>query len=130
MLDERSEMMYKRIDHVALHVSDLDHSVNFYELHFGFRKYFQHAAGSGMQIAYLKLGDTVLELTHRSDGSMKGFHFCLETDQFDTAVAELQKKGVEIAQEPHPTAARETREKGWRRVVFRGPDGESIEIRG
>ncbi len=122
--------MYKRIDHVALHVSDLDHSVNFYELHFGFRKYFQHAAGSGMQIAYLKLGDTVLELTHRSDGAMKGFHFCLETDHFDTAVAELQKKGVEIAQEPHPTAARETREKGWRRVVFRGPDGESIEIRG
>ncbi len=130
MLDERSEMMYKRIDHVALHVSDLDHSVNFYELHFGFRKYFQHAAGSGMQIAYLRLGDTVLELTHRSDGSMKGFHFCLETDHFDTAVAELQKKGVEIAQEPHPTAAREIREKGWRRVVFRGPDGESIEIRG
>ena len=130
MLDERSEMMYKRIDHVALHVSDLDHSVNFYELHFGFRKYFQHAAGSGMQIAYLRLGDTVLELTHRSDGSMKGFHFCLETDHFDTAVAELQKREVETAQGPHPTAARETRDKGWRRVVFRGPDGELIEIRG
>jgi len=76
------------------------------------------------------LGDTVLELTHRSDGSMKGFHFCLETDHFDSAVAELQKKGVEIAQEPHPTAARETREKGWRRVVFWGPDRERIEIRG
>ena len=87
-------------------------------------------AGNGMQIAYLKLGDTVLELTHRSDGFMKGFHFCLETDHFDTAVAELQNKGIEIAQRPHPTAARETREKGWRRVVFRGPDGELIEIRG
>ena len=123
-------MMYKRIGHVALHVSDLDRSVNFYELHFGFRKYFQHAAGSGMQIAYLKLGDTVLELTHRSDGPMKGFHFCLETDHFDTAVAELQKREVEMAQGPHPTAARETREKGWRRVVFRGPDRELIEIRG
>ena len=28
------------------------------------------------------------------------------------------------------TAAREPREKGWRRVVFRGPDGEQIELRG
>ncbi len=122
--------MFKRIDHVALHVSDLARSVDFYEVHFGFKKYFQHAGSGGLQIAYLKLGDTVLELTHRSDGSMKGFHFCLETDSFETAVAELQKKGVEMARAPHDTAAREPREKGWRRVVFCGPDGEQIELRG
>ncbi|NIO12251.1 MAG: VOC family protein [Deltaproteobacteria bacterium] len=122
--------MYRRIDHVALHVKDLEQSVDFYEAHFGFKKYFQHAARNGMQIAYLKLGDTVLELTHRSEGRAQGFHFCLETDQFDTAVAELKDKGVEVAQDPHPTAPREAREQGWRRVVFRGPDGEQIEIRG
>ncbi len=122
--------MFKRIDHVALHVCDLDRSVDFYEAHFGFKKYFQHAGSGGMQIAYLKLGDTVLELTHRSDGSMKGFHFCLETDSFEMAVAELQKKGVEMARAPHDTAAREPREKGWRRVVFCGPDREQIELRG
>ncbi len=122
--------MFKRIDHVALHVSDLDRSVDFYEKHFGFKKYFQNMAAGGMQIAYLKLGDTVLELTHRSDGSMKGFHFCLESESFEEAVAKLKKAGVEIARAPHDTAAREPREKGWRRVVFRGPDGEQIEIRG
>lgn len=122
--------MFKRIDHVALHVSDLERSVDFYEKHFGFKKYFQHRAGGGMEIAYLKLGDTVLELTHRSDGSMTGFHFCLETDKFDETVAELQKKAVEMARAPHDTAAREPREEGWRRVVFRGPDGEQIELRG
>jgi len=124
--------MFRRIDHVALHVSDLERSVSFYENHFGFKKYFQHAAtgGSGQQIAYLKLGDTVLELTHRSDGSMTGFHFCLEAEKLDQAVGELQKKGVEMVRAPHDTAAREPREKGWRRVVFRGPDGEQIELRG
>ncbi len=122
--------MFKRIDHVALHVSDLDRSVDFYEKHFGFKKYFQNMAAGGMQIAYLKLGDTVLELTHRSDGSMKGFHFCIETESFEEAVAELKKGRVEMARAPHDTAAREPREKGWRRVVFRGPDGEQIEIRG
>ena len=122
--------MFKRVDHVAIHVADLDRSVAFYEHHFGFKKYFQHAGGGGMQIAYLKLGDTVLELTHRTDGAMMGFHFCLETDNFDETVAKLQQDGVRLVRAPHDTAAREPRENGWRRVVFGGPDGEQIELRG
>ena len=122
--------MFKRIDHVALNVKDLDGSVKFYEQHFGFRHYFQHAAGSGLQIAYLKLGDTVLELTHHFDGAMTGFHFCLETDNFDETVDKLQRDGVKLIRAPHDTAAREARENGWRRVVFAGPDGEQIELRG
>jgi len=122
--------MFKRIDHVAVHVKDLDRSVTFYERHFGFKKYFQHAGTGGMQIAYLKLGDTVLELTHRSDGAMLGFHFCLETDNFDESVERLKVEGVPLLRAPHDTAAREPREAGWRRVVFGGPDGEQIELRG
>jgi lactoylglutathione lyase len=122
--------MYKRIDHVALHVADLERSVAFYERHFGFKDYFRQAVPGGPRIAYLKLGDSVLELTHRSEGAMTGFHFCLETDDFDAAVTELQARGVELVRPPHNTAAREPREQGWRRVVFRGPDGEQIELRG
>ncbi len=122
--------MYKRIDHVALHVADLRRSIAFYERHFGFKNYFQAPVPGGIDIAYLKLGDTVLELTHHSDGEMMGFHFCLETDRFDESVSELQRNGVDLIRAPHKTAAREPREEGWRRVVFRGPDGEQIELRG
>jgi lactoylglutathione lyase len=122
--------MFKRIDHVAIHVSDLRRSIDFYEKHFGFKHYFQHAASGGLQIAYLKLGDTVLELTHHSEGEMKGFHFCLETDNFDQTITKLQNDGVKLLRAPHDTAAREPRETGWRRVVFAGPDGEQIELRG
>jgi lactoylglutathione lyase len=127
-LEEKA--MFKRIDHIAIHVSDLDRSVAFYEKHFAFKKYFQHAATGGLQIAYLKLGDTVLELTHKSDGAMTGFHFCLETDHFDETVSKLREDGVQLVRAPHDTAAREPRERGWRRVVFGGPDGEQIELRG
>jgi len=122
--------MFKRIDHVAIHVADLDRSVAFYEKHFGFNKYFQHAATGGLQIAYLKLGDTVLELTHKTDGAMMGFHFCLETDNFAETVSKLQQDGVQLIRAPHETAAREPRESGWRRVVFGGADGVQIELRG
>jgi lactoylglutathione lyase len=123
-------LMFKRIDHVAIHVSDLDRSVAFYERHFGFTDYFRQTATAGLQIAYLRLGDTVLELTHHFDGAVTGFHFCLETDSFDATVEQLLKDGVKLVRPPHATAAREPREKGWRRVVFAGPDGEQIELRG
>ena len=122
--------MFKRIDHVAIHVGDLDRSVSFYEHHFGFKSYFQHVVPGGPRIAYLKLGDTVLELTQHAEGPISGFHFCLETDGFDAAVSQLKAEGVELIREPHQTAAREPRERDWRRVVFRGPDGEQIEVRG
>jgi len=122
--------MFRRIDHVALHVADLGRSIEFYQKHFGFKKYFQHEATGGMQIAYLKLGDTVLELTQKSGEPPIGFHFCLEAEDFNQAIDELQKNRVEMVRSPHDTPAREPREKGWRRVVFRGPDGEQIELRG
>ncbi len=122
--------MFRRIDHVALHVTELDHSVAFYATHFGFEKYFEHTSSRGGRIAYLKLGDTVLELVDHGRDPMSGFHFCLETDDFEVAVARLKAAGVELERAPHDTAARTPREEGWRRVVFRGPDGESIELRG
>ena len=123
-------MDYKRIDHLALHVSDLRRSVAFYQTHFGFENYFEHRTPQGFDIAYLRLGDTVLELTGRADPPINGFHFCLETDDFVGAVAVLREAGVEVHAEPHKTAAREPHEEKWLRVVFKGPDGEMIEIRG
>lgn len=121
---------FHRIDHVALHVKDVDASVRFYESLFGFQTYFRGPTPTGIDIAYLKLGDTVLELTGHADATTGGFHFCLETDDFDGAVAALTKAGVPVATPPHKTAPREAREVTWRRVVFSGPDGEPVEIRG
>lgn len=75
--------------------------------------------------------DTILELEYIPTGSIgKGFHFCLESDNFDGDYNQLKNAGIPIATEPHPAGAREPREAGWRRVVFIGSDGEEIEFRG
>ncbi|WP_066497979.1 VOC family protein [Abyssisolibacter fermentans] len=125
--------MFKRIDHVAFIVKDRSKSINFYEEHFGFKKYYGHDVPIPIveKIVYLKLGDTVLELIHIPTGSLdKGFHFCLESDSFDEDYNRLINAGIPVETEPHPVGAREAGEEGWRRVVFVGPDGESIEFRG
>ena len=58
---------YKRIDHIALHVGDINVSKSFYVKHFGFETYFEHETPNGISIAYLRLQDTVLELTGIED---------------------------------------------------------------
>ena len=124
-------MQFSRIDHVALDVGNLSGSIDFYSKHFGFRHYFDQKTPAGLRIGYLKLGSTVLELVgKKSEMGMAGFHFCIITDNFDSAVATLTGAGIKVVTPPHPTAAREPAEEGWRRVVFEGPDGEHIEVRG
>ena len=122
--------MFKRSDHAALHVSDLEDSRKFYETHFGFNSYYDQVTPTGINIAYLKLRDTVLELVGRHEPPLKGFHWCIETTDFEKAYEYLTSSKIPIVQSPHPTDARISQEKGWRRAVFEGPDGEHIEIRG
>ena len=125
--------MFKRIDHVAFNVKDRTKSIHFYEEHFGFKKYYEHDVPLPTieKIVYLKLGDTILELIHMPTGSTdQGFHFCLESDNFDEDYTSLINAGIPVATEPHHAGAREAGEESWRRALFVGPDGEMIEIRG
>ena len=127
--------MFKRIDHTAFIVKDRAKSIQFYEELLGFKKYYEHDVPIPVveKIVYLKLGDTVLELIHMPDApntENKGFHFCLESDSFDEDFNRLVEAGIPVEGEPHLVGAREVGEEGWRRVVFFGPDGESIEFRG
>ena len=125
--------MFKRIDHVAFIVKERAKSIHFYEEHFGFKKYYENdvPVPTIEKIVYLKLGDTIIELIHMPNSpTNQGFHFCLESDNFDADYTRLKNVGIPVDTAPHPAGAREPREKGWRRVVFVGPDGELIEFRG
>jgi lactoylglutathione lyase len=125
--------MFQKIDHVAFIVKDRIKSIKFYEENFEFQKYFEHDVPVPVieKIVYLRLGGTVLELIHMPAGQANtGYHFCLTTDDFDGDYQRLVNTGVQVAQEPHTTNARVPEEKGWKRAVFEGLDGEMIEIRG
>ncbi|MCT4634249.1 MAG: VOC family protein [Firmicutes bacterium] len=127
--------MFKRIDHLALTVRDRSKSISFYEEVLGFEKYHEHDVpiDAVEKIVYLKLGDTVLELIHIPniiDQNNKGFHFCLESDNFQEDYKRLLDLGIKIDTEPHIAGAREVGEEKWKRVVVLGPDGEFIEFRG
>ncbi len=125
--------MFRRIDHIAFTVKDRIKSINFYEEYFGFKKYFEHDVPIPTieKIAYLRLEDTILELIHMPEGQQcSGYHFCLTTDNFDVDYQKLKESGIIVIQEPHETSPRVPKEKGWKRAVFEGLDGEQIEIRG
>ena len=125
--------MFRRIDHIAVVVKDREKSIEFYEKYFGFKKYYEHDVPVPVieKIVYLKLGDTILELMHMPNGpANQGYHFCLESNNFDEDYRRLKEAGIQVETEPHPAGAREPREQGWRRTVFKGLDGESIEFRG
>ena len=125
--------MFKRIDHVALTVKDRVKSIYFYEEYLGFKKYYEHDVPVPVveKIVYLKLGDTIIELIHMPNATIsQGFHFCLESDNFDDDYTRLVSAGISVDTEPHLAGERELGEENWRRAVFIGPDGEAIEIRG
>jgi catechol 2,3-dioxygenase-like lactoylglutathione lyase family enzyme len=124
-------MNFKRIDHVALHVADVSAACAFYVDTFGFEKIFEQKGTGGHAIAYIRLGDSQIEMTTRPGGEpMSGFHVCLQPIDFDRAIADLKGKGLPQVTEARPTTPRGPLEAGWRRAVFQGPHGELIEIRG
>ena len=115
-----------------MQVKDVDNSQSFYENHFGFETYFDHEVLDEIPVVCLRLDDTVLELRVGEvppDG-YQGCFFCLESDDLQGDVGILKKAGVDIDQEIHETTPRNYQERRWKRAIFKGPDGELIEIRG
>lgn len=122
--------MFTGIDHVALHVTNIHQSIEFYQSHFNFKHYFEHTTESGVRIVYLKLGSTVLELLNNGSGHMDNLHFALHTTDFTAAVEKLQQANITMLQAPHSTPPRTPDEINWKRATFSGPNQEVIEIRG
>lgn len=119
--------------HVALTVANAERSIQFYEK-FGFQVV-QTPAGSKHGIYRLKHGSVILELfvdaeatgkvTDEFAGDLKQIgpnHFGFATEDLSQAVADLKKKGIELASE-----IKEGRTVS-KYCFFRDPDGNWVEI--
>jgi glyoxylase I family protein len=102
--------MFKRIDHIEIIPRDFDASIKFYTEVFGFKVKAQMPVASPPleEIAYLQLGDTVVEmmrvadakaLTHEPWGT--GYRLmALEVEDMDKAIDYLAGKGVPVTWGP------------------------------
>ena len=124
--------MLKRMDHVALHVHDVPAAARFYVEVLGFEKIHDSPGTGGQAIAYVRLGNaSMIELTTRPGGEpMSGFHLGLESDDLAATAAKLTAAGLQLTIAPKPTTPRGDHQIGWKRAVFLGPHGDTIEIKG
>ncbi len=112
--------MLKRIDHVAIIVRDLEQSLVFYRDTLGIiPSEIKEVPTEQVRIAFLPLGGpggSKIELVQplAADSSLAKFlekrgeglhHICLEVDDIDTALAEMQDKGAPVLDKtPRPSA--------------------------
>ena len=119
--------MIRGIAHVALPVSDLDRSIEFYTQTLGFKRAFDlHQPNGEILLTYLRVGGRqFLELMPAGqdfDGGRSSGHLCFEVEDLETAVEELERQGVEILVRP------KTGRDGSRQAWIADPDRYRIEL--
>ena len=123
--------MFKRIDHIELVTAQPERAIDFYTGVLGFRVRSRDTVPGGLQLVYLDLGGTTVELitysemtpAPRAEGERLGYRMmALEVDDLDQALAELKVKGIEPSWGPR-------RRPSYARAEIRDPDGNSIELR-
>jgi catechol 2,3-dioxygenase-like lactoylglutathione lyase family enzyme len=86
------------LNHFGLYVKDMDESTKFYTENMGFRKAFSFTDGAGHPVVYLQIDhNTFLEMTPSDKDHAPGFsHAGILTDDLESTVAALQKKGLKV----------------------------------
>ncbi len=130
-------MKIRRIDHVALAVTDIDAALPFFTDVLGLEvTHTDVEEGQGVVVAFLPLGDSELELIEpvAADSGVARFlarrgpglhHLCLEVDDIDDALARLREHGVQLIDETPYIGT------GGRRIVFihpRSAHGVLVEL--
>ena len=122
--------MQYAIEHVSIRCRDLEASIGYYQKMFGARVMLRRNLPNSKQIAYLQIGDTMLELMDFGPAaepvdSREHYgvtHIGIKTDDFDAAYRDLKAKGADFLGEPFEPAP------GIRLVFLRDPNGAILEL--
>jgi len=118
------------VEHVTIRVRDLEASIDYYGRMFQARLILRRNLAGGKKIAFLRVGDSMLELMGFGPGKEPVdsrdhygvHHIGIKTDDFDGTYRHLKANGAEFLGEPfEPTA-------GIRLVFMRDPNGAVIEL--
>ncbi len=118
------------IEHVSIRVRDMDASIEYYRRMFGSQVILRRNLAGGKKIAFLRIGDSMLELmgfgpANEPIDAREHYgvhHIGIKTDNFDATYKDLKVKGAEFLGEPfEPTP-------GIRLVFMRELNGAVIEL--
>ena len=117
-------LMHKNLNHIALHVEDIERSCDFYERLIGLEPIARPAFD--FPGAWYRLGDhQELHLIAGQEQEPQvrsgANHYALLVADMDEAESYLSARGVEFS-------ARRTRPDGAFQIYLRDPDGHTIEI--
>jgi len=123
--------MFKRIDHIELVTADPERAARFYTEVLGFRVRESVTVPGGLQLTYLDLGGTTVELMcypeTKVDPAPTAEHLgyrmmALEVEDMQQALDYLKARGIEPVWGPITRPA-------YARAEIRDPDGNHIELR-
>ena len=111
--------MLERIDHIGIAVTNLDETVDFYRTVMGLEVSATEAF-NGMKLAFLRVGDSELELLEDTtpDGAIARFiakrgegiqHVAYRVENLEQALAEMRARGVRLIDETPRPGARQAR---------------------
>ena len=118
------------IEHASIRCRSLEASIEYYQRMFGAKVLLRRNLTGARRIAFLRLGDTMLELMDYGPATEPGdpreqygvCHIGIKTDDFDAAYRDLKAKGAEFLGEPfEPTP-------GIRLAFLRELNGAVIEL--
>jgi catechol 2,3-dioxygenase-like lactoylglutathione lyase family enzyme len=123
--------VFKRIDHVEILPGDFNKSIEFYQdvLEFRLVSRMPVEAGPLKEIAYMQLGDTIIELLHMENPAPGvtsinvGYRaIALEVESMETTITYLKNRGIYLTWGPVDLGVSV-------RAEITDPDGLVIELR-
>lgn len=117
-----------RADHLAIHVANLDASMDFYERMFGLERL---PAGPNLNVRWMRAGSFELHLIGGRTapyGLPREVHFALRVDNLDALTGKLDREKVVWGDFAGSERKASTRFDGVRQIYLRDPDNYTIEV--
>ncbi|MHB1652869.1 MAG: VOC family protein [Desulfitobacteriaceae bacterium] len=118
--------LFQGLDHIGIKAKDMEKSIKFYTEVLGLSLVGRMKPGS-VELVFLKLGDTVVELVEINDGGLFGDgvvnHVALKVSDIFSAVEHLKAHDVEMISSQPMSIGPERYN-----FFFRGPSGEKLEL--